>query len=85
MLILMITFTTAGLWILSLPIGAGQVIDPLPVGSVLPPARAIGNATGGSGMPHPMMTRLCVKELNPGKERRGSASRLLMPALDATS
>jgi hypothetical protein len=30
MLILMIAFTTAGLWILSLPIGAGLVVDPVP-------------------------------------------------------
>jgi hypothetical protein len=32
MLILMIAFTTAGLWILSLPISAGVVVDPLPPG-----------------------------------------------------
>ena len=31
MLMLMIAFTTAGLWILSLPIGAGLVIDPVPI------------------------------------------------------
>jgi hypothetical protein len=28
MLILMVLFTTAGLWILSLPIAAGQVVQP---------------------------------------------------------
>jgi hypothetical protein len=30
MLILMVLFTTAGLWILSLPIAAGQVVTPTP-------------------------------------------------------
>jgi len=30
MLVLMVLFTTAGLWILSLPIAAGQVITPTP-------------------------------------------------------
>lgn len=39
MLILMIAFTTAGLWILSLPISAGQVLDPVPTRSALPPAQ----------------------------------------------
>ena len=34
MLLLMVAFTTAGLWILSLPIAAGQV--------VVPPTSAIG-------------------------------------------
>lgn len=38
MLVLMVAFTTAGLWILSLPIGAGQVQDPLPTSSASPPA-----------------------------------------------
>ena len=38
MLILMIAFTTTGLWILSLPIGAGQVMDPVPIPTTLPPA-----------------------------------------------
>jgi hypothetical protein len=33
MLVLMVLFTTAGLWILSLPIAAGQVITPPPTGS----------------------------------------------------
>jgi hypothetical protein len=33
MLVLMVAFTTAGLWILSLPIAAGQVQDPLPASS----------------------------------------------------
>ena len=43
MLILMIAFTTVGLWILSLPIGAGQVVDPLPLPtrSALPPAKTM--------------------------------------------
>ena len=36
MLVLMIAFTTAGLWILSLPIGAGLVLDPLPTPPALP-------------------------------------------------
>jgi hypothetical protein len=30
MLVLMIILTSVGLWILSLPIGAGQVLDPIP-------------------------------------------------------
>ena len=38
MLILMVVFTTAGLWILSLPIAAGQVVAPQTSASgVLPP------------------------------------------------
>ena len=85
MLILMIAFTTVGLWILSLPIGAGQVMDPLPTGSLLPPAKAIGDVAGGSGTTHPIMTRLCMRELNLGKERHGSVFCLPMPALPATS
>jgi hypothetical protein len=32
MLLLMVLFTTAGLWILSLPIAAGQVVQPPPGG-----------------------------------------------------
>src|SRR6185437_14720377 len=36
MLVLMVAFTTAGLWILSLPIDAGQVQDPLPTSSASP-------------------------------------------------
>jgi hypothetical protein len=32
MLFLMVLFTTAGLWILSLPIAAGQVVQPTPSG-----------------------------------------------------
>jgi hypothetical protein len=43
MLVLMVAFTTAGLWILSLPIGAGQVEDPLPTSSALPAARIAGS------------------------------------------
>src|SRR5205085_2540604 len=39
MLILMVAFTTAGLWILSLPIAAGQVQDPIPASSLPPAAR----------------------------------------------
>jgi hypothetical protein len=42
MLVLMIAFTAAGLWILSLPIGAGQVQDPIPDSSVLSPAQTTG-------------------------------------------
>jgi hypothetical protein len=42
MLILMVAFTTVGLWILSLPIGAGQVQDPLPTSSALPAAPIVG-------------------------------------------
>jgi hypothetical protein len=42
MLVLMMAFTTAGLWILSLPIGAGQVRDPDPATSLLSPARTPG-------------------------------------------
>jgi len=38
MLVLMVAFTTAGLWILSLPIAAGQVQDPLPASSSVMPA-----------------------------------------------
>ena len=38
MLVLMVVFTTAGLWILSLPIAAGQVQDPLPASSSVMPA-----------------------------------------------
>jgi hypothetical protein len=41
MLILMIAFTTAGFWILSLPIGAGQIRDPDPNGAMLSPTRPI--------------------------------------------
>ena len=33
MLVLMIALTSVGLWILSLPIGAGQVLDPIPTSS----------------------------------------------------
>jgi hypothetical protein len=85
MLILMIVFTTVGLWILSLPIGAGQVIDPLPTLSALPPPKTVGDVAGGSGTTHPVMTWLRMKELSPGKEQRGSVSSLPMPALHATS
>jgi hypothetical protein len=38
MLVLMVVFTTMGLWILSLPIAAGQVQDPLPTGGSVPPS-----------------------------------------------
>ncbi len=38
MLVLMIALTSVGLWILSLPIGAGQVLDPNPTGAALSPA-----------------------------------------------
>jgi hypothetical protein len=41
MLILVIAFTTAGFWILSLPIGAGQIRDPDPNGATLSPTRPI--------------------------------------------
>jgi hypothetical protein len=37
MLVLMIALTSVGLWILSLPIGAGQVLDPIPTSSASPP------------------------------------------------
>jgi hypothetical protein len=43
MLILMVAFTTVGLWILSLPIGAGQVQDPALTGSLSPAARIAGS------------------------------------------
>lgn len=43
MLILMVAFTTAGLWILSLPIAAGQVQDPVPTSSATPAARTSGS------------------------------------------
>jgi hypothetical protein len=36
MLVLMIALTSVGLWILSLPIGAGQVLDPTPTSSAPP-------------------------------------------------
>jgi hypothetical protein len=85
MLILMIAFTTVGLWILSLPIGAGQVIDPLPTLSALPPPKPVGDVAGGSGTTHPVMTWLRMRELSPGKEQRGSVSSLPMPALQAIS
>jgi len=42
MLALMIALTSVGLWILSLPIGAGQVLDPIPTSSVSSPARTAG-------------------------------------------
>jgi hypothetical protein len=38
MLVLMIALTSVGLWILSLPIGAGQVLDPNPTSSASSPA-----------------------------------------------
>jgi hypothetical protein len=85
MLILMIAFTTVGLWILSLPIGAGQVIDPLPTLSALPPPKTVGDVAGGSGTTHPVMIWLRMKELSHGKEQRGSVSSLPMPALQAIS
>jgi hypothetical protein len=43
MLVLMVAFTTAGLWILSLPIGAGQVQDPLPTTSASPSVPVAGS------------------------------------------
>ena len=43
MLVLMVAFTTAGLWILSLPIGAGQVQDPLPTSSASPAILVVGS------------------------------------------
>jgi len=36
MLVLMMGFTTAGLWILSLPIASGQVLVPMPAGAIVP-------------------------------------------------
>ena len=42
MLVLMIALTSVGLWILSLPIGSGQVLDPTPTSSVSSPARTAG-------------------------------------------
>ena len=42
MLILMIALTSVGLWILSLPIGAGQVLDPTPTSSTSSPAGTAG-------------------------------------------
>src|ERR1700733_12352866 len=39
MLVLMIALTSMGLWILSLPIGAGQVLDPTPTSTASTPAR----------------------------------------------
>ena len=44
MLVLMIALTSAGLWILSLPIGAGQVLDPNPTSSASSPAGTAGPA-----------------------------------------
>ena len=45
MLVLMIALTSVGLWILSLPIGAGQVRDPNPASlSALSPAITAGSA-----------------------------------------
>jgi hypothetical protein len=85
MLVLMIAFTTVGLWILSLPIGAGQVIDPLPTGSLSPPATAIGDVTGESGATHSMMARLHAEEPNLGEEWRGGVFCLPAPALHASS
>jgi hypothetical protein len=42
MLVLMIALTSVGLWILSLPIGAGQVLDPTPTSSASSPAGTAG-------------------------------------------
>ena len=42
MLVLMIALTSVGLWILSLPIGAGQVLDPNPTSSAVSPAGTAG-------------------------------------------
>ena len=42
MLVLMIALTSVGLWILSLPIGAGQVLDPTPTSSAASPAGTAG-------------------------------------------
>lgn len=44
MLVLMIALTSVGLWILSLPIGAGQVLDPNPTSSASSPAGTAGPA-----------------------------------------
>jgi hypothetical protein len=43
MLVLMVAFTTAGLWILQLPIAAGQVQDPFPISSASPAVRLAGS------------------------------------------
>jgi hypothetical protein len=43
MLILMVAFTTIGLWILSLPIGAGQIQDPALTSWVSPEAQIAGS------------------------------------------
>ena len=42
MLVLMIALTSVGLWILSQPIGAGQVLDPIPTSSASSPAGTTG-------------------------------------------
>jgi hypothetical protein len=42
MLVLMIALTSVGLWILSLPIGAGQVLDPNPTSSASSPPGTAG-------------------------------------------
>jgi hypothetical protein len=67
MLILMIAFTTVGLWILSLPISSGQVVDPLPLPtrSALPPPKTIGDVVGRSPRTRPVLTRLRMQELHP--------------------
>jgi hypothetical protein len=67
MLILMIAFTTVGLWILSLPISSGQVVDPLPLPtrSALPPPKTIGDVVGRSPRTLPVLTRLRTQELHP--------------------
>jgi hypothetical protein len=44
MLALMVLFTTAGLWILSLPIAAGQVQDPLPSAASPPCCQVVARA-----------------------------------------
>ena len=87
MLILMIAFTTAGLWILSLPIGAGQVIDPLPfpTGSLSLPAKAIGDVAGGSGTTHHIPTRLYAKGPALGTEGHSSVFRFPTLTPHATS
>lgn len=49
MLVLMVAFTTVGLWILSLPIAAGQVQDPVP--SLVPSNSAAPSAPRTESMP----------------------------------
>jgi hypothetical protein len=85
MLILMIAFTTVGLWILSQPISSGQVMDPLPTRSALPPPKTIADVAGGSARAHPVITELRTRELIPGKGARGGMSGLSILVLHPTS